>query len=322
MDFLSDDEVSDLTLQQFLQPQIVSIEINYCCGKNMTILNHNSVCRYECDKCGKYIMSNDSFDNKTEITFEYERPVQVYGLLSGYTYIRKMKEELKMFIQKLSPLYNLNENEMINVMDNYFTFRNANIQRAKPRKGIICACINKTAKIPVDLLSKFFNLDQHYITEGQKIYNRKLTPFSIISIDDFVDEEFKRAECHNEKIPLSIRQNIIDIIKLSLEYYIAIDTTIKTKVAGLLLYFSEANIVNYDINHICKILDIGKNTIYKFYDQFVISLYSNERADKSFAENRKYCREQMIDYMSVYNIPVIPLPAKKRLDKYREIFVF
>lgn len=325
MDFLLDDDndISNMTIEQFIRPEIIAFEINRCCGKDMIAINHNGIRKYECAECGKYIMTQESFDNKTEIIVNYELPVNTYGSLSGHVYMRKMKDDLKTFMNQLTPHYKLSETQVIKIMESYFAMRNSNIRRAEPRRGVICACIHQITKIPVDYLSKFFNLNQRYITEGQKSYNRKLSPFVNVTVDDMVDEVFKRIEYHKDKKICEIRDIIVELVKLSLAYYIAVDTTVKTKVAGILLYLIDVGyIVGYDIEFICKILDIGKNTIYKFYDQFIIMLHVTSRVDGMFIENYHWCNKQLRDYFNTRGVPIIDIPTKKRIDKYRAIYIF
>lgn len=322
MDFLSDDDITNISLEQFMRPQLVTFEINQCCGKAMIGKNSCGTRIFECEICNKYITTTESFDSKVEYTIDYERPNNTYGLLSGKAYISKMKNDIKIYIKDIIPRYSLTESQIVEIIDMYFLMRNSNIQRAAPRKGIICACINKVTKIPIDLLSSYFNLNQSHITSGQKKYNIRLTPFALVTVDDLIDEEFKRIDCNAGTLNNDIKNIIRDLVKLSLEYYIAIDTTIKTKIAGILLYLYDTKMSTYDIDKICKLLNICENTIYKFYDIFMISLHMTGRVDKLYQPNQIWRREQLCAYLEYKSIPIMPIINKKRLDKFRSVYFF
>lgn len=328
MDFLFDEDDTALSIESFIKSNIITMSINQCCGHDMRTVNAGGMLRYECD-CGKFINTNEVFNGKVDTTMEFDKPQPIYGMLSGSMYVRKMKEELRTNVQKINPFYKLTDVELSDIIDLYFTMRGAGIQRAAPRQGMICAVIHRITKLPVDYLSKIFDLEQKYITDGEKTVSRQLTPFHNMTVEDLVEQEYKRMACQLQGAPLvlveliRVKALVIDIVKLSIGFHIAMDTNVKTKIAGILLYLCDVRFMNLEGNDaVAVLLSIGKNTIYKFYDQFVIMLHVMGRTDGRYVENFTNCRTELRAYLAEHGIPVVTLPDKKRLLKYRTELIF
>ena len=293
-----------------LRPVIEIVQnVDICCDVKMYSNITEGMETLICQICGKFLKIQEEAGNRN---FDgMERKKIPYGLRSGTAYKLKMKEEIRIFLQKVLDEYQIEEDQIMQIVKAYFTIRESRIPRANPRRGLICACINKIAGIPVDYLSKIYNLNQKYITEGEKAYRRELTPFDDLSIDELIDNIYIRFKLQDAPEVCTTKSIVTQIIKLSISYYIASDTTMKTKVSGTINFLIETGYFEYDIKKICKTLNIGIMTVYKFYDQLVLSLYYHVN------ENTKFRMEQMRDFLKFSGINISDtLKKKKRMEKY------
>lgn len=292
-----------------IKKEIVQERVGYCCKKQMNIRLENGIRTFACMECGKFFRSQDTFMVKTNSFDDIDKKVVPYGSRSGAFYKARMKEEVRQILLKTMETYNLSEAHIIKIMDHYFAIRDHRIPRANPRKGLILACVYKIARIPIEYLSKLYGIKQKYITEGLKAYRRDLTPYEDFSLTEMISNTYNRFKIAGMPEFEKTEKIVHEIISLSIAFYVAIDTTIKTKVAGAIYFLIETGFYKLDMAKVNKALDIGITTVYKFYDQLIVALHSD------YNENIKHRREQLLDYFKHRGITIGDL-QKKRMAKY------
>jgi hypothetical protein len=291
-----------------IRKEIVQKKVGFCCGKAMTPRLELGIKTLICLTCGQYFVTQEGAETKSG-TEDLDKKKVPYGDRSGAFYKAKMKEEIHTFLAKAINAFSLTEWQVMKIMDHYFAIRDHRIPRADPRKGLILACVHKITSIPMEYLGRLYGLEQRYITEGLKAYRRDLLPFEDFSLYKMVEVVFKRLELAEYKKPFELKKTVHEIVKLSVDFHVAVNTTVKTKVAGALYLLSETG-TELEIETISKALDIGTTTIYKFYDQFIVALFED------FNENIKNRRDQLRLYLESRGIKIGEDFLKKRMDKY------
>jgi hypothetical protein len=294
-----------------IRKDVIQKRVGYCCEKLMNSHLENGLRNLICLACGRFERIQESVEIKANTIEDLDKRLVPYGSRSGAFYKAKMKDEVRLFLVKTMEAYPLTELQLIKIMDHYFAIRDHRIPRANPRKGLILACVYKVASIPIEYLSKLYELKQHYITEGLKAYRRDLLPFEDFSLFEMVDVVLNRFMLMEYTVPLKYRETVHEIVKLSVDYYVSMDTTVKTKVAGALYFLVETGFAaDIEQKKIGTTLEIGTTTIYKFYDQLVVAIFED------YNENIKYRRDQLVAYLEHKNIRVTTDFLRKRMDKY------
>ena len=321
MDFLIDSDDCDA-------PVFINIPKKYtkkaisdiCCEKKMTIMLENGIQQYICDKCGKIIKTQENNEISEELN-NLDIKIPEYGNKSDKKYKITIKNVLLSDISKVSEKYLITQEQIYKILGDFLMIRGKQIPRAKPRIGLICACIYEETKIPINQLSNIFSINQKYITYGIKTYARELLPFNDITIRGYVNiifEQIKKLNLNTSLIDriLSHQEIVYDLVEFSILFYIGDGITIKTKVAGIFLY------IGIDEKTIITLLDIGKNTIYKFYDLLIVYSNAKSRIDGLYAENFKNRYNQLNEYLKFRKIEIIKFPESGRFLKYKKKYIF
>ena len=327
MDFSFEPDSEEFTA--FLTPTYIKEAISdVCtCGYKKRLTEYNGIQRYICDGCGRFDDTRESFDAKINISPETEDEITTYGNKSGEGYIKKIKEDIMAEIQKVAKKYTISHEQMMSIMDKYMTIRTEKIPRAKPRIGLICACIYEETKIPQDQIIQIYGIPQKYLTEGIKLYMHELLPFNNISTESLLENMFisMKTCClvpEAEKVVVSVRPLICEMCKLCSIYYVAHNTTFKTKFAGVIWYLMESGKITLRPEELYRLLDISRNTILKFYDQFLIILHATGRIDGQFSKNFANRRLQLRAYLENRGIKIMPIKLVGKYKKFTNIYKF
>lgn len=297
------------------------------CGTKMRATKENGIRKYICDDCGRFITTRETFDNKIEDFTDLERTTPIYGNKSGELYFKKIKEDLKYEINKITLKFAISQEQIMNIMEKFLTIRAERIPRAKPRKGLICACIYEETKIPQEQLCIIYEIKQKYITDGVKMLAHEILPFNNISIESIIEDIYTNLKLQNanliiEKILIENKYILIELCKISTIFYIGANTTIKTKFSGAVLYLNEAKKINIDFEIFIKLINISRNTVLKYYDQLILALHIIKRKDDQYNESIANRRTQLHEYLKYRNINIVDIHFRGKYMKYMKTYVF
>lgn len=319
--FWDDDETDDIIIPKKIDVLVQRKDI-CACGEQMQVLDNNGTKQYICYGCGQMINSDEAFDSKTDEPSELEERRAQYGTKSGEIYMKKVREDVMLEIKKVSKVIPMTEEQITVILKKYLTIRAERIPRAKPRIGLISACIQDEIRVPIEKLSAIFGIHQKYITEGMKTFNKELLPFDTVSIESLVRDFIRNVRTFfPESFWLDHEQNIIDFVKICYYYHIGYDTTIKTKSVGVIWYLHEIN--GAEIPQ--KFMDytgIGKNTLYKFYDKLIVYLHAKSARSGKYPEHFFNRREQLRRFVSDRGIGLLQIEMKGRYAKFLDEYEF
>ncbi len=314
MDFLS-----DYVYEPIQEIQEKKIKTDQCeCGQIMRTLKENGVKKYICDHCGRYINTYETYENCVE-TSSLETIKPVYGNKSGETYVKKIKEDLMNDLNKITRIYSITEEQILRIIKKFLIVRSEKIPRAKPRIGLICACVYNETKIPTEKLSEIFQIKHKHITEGIKTISREINPFNKVTISASVEEALMLIKTTLPEIlpeVEKVKNILVEIISLSIALYIGVNTTMRTKCGGILHYLIQAKKIPIKTTDVVLGLKLSKSTIDKFYDQLLIYLHAKARIDLKYQIPFAARREQLLAYFKHRNIEIIALQKKHKKSDY------
>ncbi len=292
------------------------------CGETMQMQDANGTKQYICYFCGLITDTNEAFDIKSEEIVEFEEKRVQYGNKSGEEYMRKVREAIMIEIKKISKVIPISEEQIASAMKNYLTMRAERIPRAKPRIGLISACIQNEIKVPIEKLSAIFGIHQKYITEGIKTFNKELLPFDKVSIETIVLDFLNNTrKFFNSDFYDLYKQIIVDFVKICYYYYIGYDTTIKTKCVGIIYYICQVKDITMPTEFI-EYTGTGKNTLYKFFDKLVVYLHAKSVAGCRYPQHFNFRREQLNRFIESRGLGLLQINLKGRFLKFLNNFEF
>ncbi len=316
----SEDEIIDLPTKSY---DLDKQQQDICtCGEYMQILENNGAKQYVCNNCGRIINTTEAFDVKEDIIIDLEEKKARYGSKSGDMYMKKVKDEVMTEIKKVAKIYPMTETQISSILKKFLTIRSERIPRAKPRIGLISACIQDEIKLPTEMLSTIFSIPQKHITEGIKTFNKELLPFNTVSIENIIVDFLNLSKQYfNELFWINYTQLIIDLIKVCCGFYIGYDTTIKTKCVGTIWYICQAKKIKMPEEFI-KSTKMGKNTLHKFYDQLIVFLHAKGRKDGLYQAHFENRSRELKRFMRDHDLELVNIELKGRYLKFLDLYDF
>lgn len=317
------DDDDDYEITTLKQKAFIEERLDICvCGEQMQIIDNNGTKQYICYTCGQINYTEEAFDIKLEETIEFEEKRIEYGNKSGENYMRTVREEILLEIKKVSKIIPISEAQSNAAMKNFLIMRSNRIPRARPRKGLISACIINEIKVPIEKISAIFGISQKYITDGIKAFNKHLLPFDKVSIETLVLEFLNNVrEFFDPSFYDNYKQIIVDFVKICYYYYIGYDTTIKTKCIGIIYYICQVKDITMPQEFI-NYTGIGKNTLYKFFDKLVVYLHAKSVAGCKYPQNFNYRRLELNRFIESRGLKLIQIQLKGRFLKFLDTYEF